>query len=344
MVEYLVTSCGFPKDKAIRASKHLTALRSTLNPDSVLRFLKRHGFDDLHIRRLMSSYPPLLCASVDNSLEPNFRALKAIGFSDATLAQLVVASPHSLILRSASPRIQFWRDFFGGNDKSLLRALKKNKGLITHDIDRNIAPKVDLLQRQGLSTEEIGFLVQKASRLITLSIETIAELVERTKELGFRQESGMFVHGLVAVTYVGRGLLEKKMEMLKRYGWSERDFLSAVRIAPYMVINSEKNLRAKMEFLVREVGCSPAYIASHPVILMYSLEKRLVPRYYVFRVLGLKGLRGKRQDLLSAMTISDQRFVERYILLHKEAMPELQEAFVAACAGRVPTLVPELMS
>jgi mTERF domain-containing protein len=100
---------------------------------------------------------------------------------------------------------------------------------------------------------------------------------------------------------------------------------------------SKDTLQRKSEFLIPEVGLEPAYIAHRPVMLTYSLEGRIKPRYYVFKFLKENGLLKCDRDYYSTLMISEKTFVEKFICPHKEAAPYLAEDYAAACRGEVPT-------
>lgn len=334
--EYLMASCGFSLDKATKFSKRLTHLKSPEKPDAVLRFLKHQGFSEADIKTLVLWYPPLLSSSPETILEPNLRALRNIGLSSSTLTQIILASPSALQIDSAVPRITFWWDFFGGDEAALVKVCKHNKFLIGFDISKNIMPKISLLQSHGFSSHDIKRMVLSIPRFINNSVGLMEKLLERTKELGFHPESGMFVLGLQTVTGVTREKLQKKMEIFKSFGWSEEDFLSGLQKAPTMARLSEENLRAKMDFLLGEARCDHSYITANPWILLSSLEKTMRPRHHVLHLLKSKGLssKGKGQGLYGVMNLSNIKFVEKYILLHKNVIPELHEAYLTARTSR----------
>ena len=45
-----------------------------------------------------------------------------------------------------------------------------------------------------------------------------------------------------------------------------------------------------MSFLVKEMGCPSEAIAEYPVVVGYNLEKRIIPRFSVIKILKSKGL------------------------------------------------------
>lgn len=124
------------------------------------------------------------------------------------------------------------------------------------------------------------------------------------------------------------------MEIFKGLGWSDEEFLAAVKKAPFLVHLSEENLRETMEFYAGRVGCHQSYIASNPVLLLLSLEKRLRPRQYVMEVLKSNGIVGT-WSLCFIMYLSEKKFVERFLHQYEEQVPKIHKQYIAACAGQI---------
>ncbi|GAB2230223.1 hypothetical protein Droror1_Dr00014481 [Drosera rotundifolia] len=86
------------------------------------------------------------------------------------------------------------------------------------------------------------------------------------------------------------------MQIYKEWGLSKDDILSAFLKAPQCVLFSEKKLRETLDFLVNKRGCQAEAIIQTPQILLYSLEKRFIPRCSVIHVLIQKGFVRKRKE------------------------------------------------
>jgi mTERF domain-containing protein len=103
-----------------------------------------------------------------------------------------------------------------------------------------------------------------------------------------------------------------------------------------LLVRSKGILLILSEFLISEVGLEPAYIAHRPALLTYSLEGRLRPRYYVVKFLKENGLLDRDRSYFSIVTVTERVFMEKYIIPHDEAAPNLAEDYAAACKGKVP--------
>lgn len=98
---------------------------------------------------------------------------------------------------------------------------------------------------------------------------------------------------------------------------------------------SEKSLLPKIQFLINEVGLEPQDILQRPSLLTYSLEKRLVPRYCVMKILLAKGL--TNSNFCTLATIGEKKFRLMFIDRHKDSVSGLAHAYVTARAGLVPS-------
>lgn len=331
ITQYLIDSCGFSPEKAAKHSRPIAYLSSPHRPDSVRHFFKHLGFTDAQLRSLITGYPTILACDVGGTLKPNFDKLRSLGFPDTDLRRVIAANPRALIMESAVSVIDFWAALLQ-NEKRLVAVLRRNRGLVNHDIDRVILPKIALLKEHGLSEAEIGMIAVRGQRFITRSIESMEEVLRRAKELGFASESPMFGLAVSSLSSIGSVRLKEKMEFFEGYGWSQEEFLLAMKKAPFFIHLNEVNVREKMEFLVGRVGYEKSCIVSNPLLLMFSLEKRLKPRYCVMELLKLNGLDGK-WTFSSMVRLPEKRFVDQVLLCYKEKLPKVEEIYAAAFAG-----------
>ncbi|KAJ6795211.1 transcription termination factor MTERF8, chloroplastic-like isoform X2 [Iris pallida] len=338
MAEYLVTSFGFSTERAARASKRISHTASPSKPDSVRHFLKHHGFTDPQIATLITNYPPILFGDPDRTMEPNLRAIRDMGFDDPDLRRLVVCNPQALQGSSVVPRIEFWRAFLDGDMKRLLLVLTRSPGLLAHDVERGIAPKIALMREYGLSRAGITTVVVRSKGFFRLSAASIESLLKRVEEFGFPRGSPMFALGLLSFYGIKSETLKAKMELYKSFGWSDEELVFAIQKFPFIIRLSEDNIRAKMTFLVQEAGCTLRYIAHHPPMIGYSLEKRLIPRYHVMQILKSNELLGAKPSFYTIVAFSEKNFLGRVILPHQDKFPRLLETYIAASAGKKSTL------
>ncbi|XP_008809521.2 uncharacterized protein LOC103721197 [Phoenix dactylifera] len=335
MADYLVASCGLSPEKAAEASKPLRRIKSRQQPDSVMDFFKKHGFDDSHLKKLISWYPRWLAFDVEKTLAPKFRALHDLGFTGPALTHIVLSNPvvinHSL--HHVVSKIQFWRDLLG-SDEHLKKFLKGNQWLLGRSIEKTIQPNLSVLKDCGISDQRITLVLKKHPRFILQKPDALRALIDRAEGLGVLPGSTMFHWALWVLFLVSQEKFDAKLEVLRGFGWSEAEFLAAFRKAPAFLTGSVSSMREKMNFLMRDSACAPSYVARHPVLLTLSLAKRLIPRNRYLEALKSKELHGGAYDVYTAMVCSEKKFLHYYVLRHIDKFPDLSELYAASFEGR----------
>ncbi|OVA18778.1 Glycoside hydrolase [Macleaya cordata] len=120
---------------------------------------------------------------------------------------------------------------------------------------------------------------------------------------------------------------EKKTEVFKSVGWSEYEILSAFRLQPNFMLTSEEKIRKMIDFFVNKLGLKPSNVAQYPNLILYSLEKRIIPWSSVIQVLKSKGLMKKDQGVITALHLSKDAFEKRYVIKYQETVPKVIEAY-----------------
>nr|VDC90672.1 unnamed protein product [Brassica oleracea] len=95
------------------------------------------------------------------------------------------------------------------------------------------------------------------------------EITKQAKEMGFNPQKTTFVLA------IHRSIWDK---CTRGGGWSEDDIMCAFKKHPHYMMLSERKINRTMEFLVKEMNMAPRSIAGCPVVLFFSLDKRIIPR------------------------------------------------------------------
>lgn len=105
------------------------------------------------------------------------------------------------------------------------------------------------------------------------------EITKQAKEMGFNPQKTTFVLAIHALSGKGnRSIWDKCFEVYQRWGLSEEDIMCAFKKHPHYMMLSERKINRTMEFLVKEMNMAPRSIAGCPVVLFFSLDKRIIPR------------------------------------------------------------------
>ncbi|CAL9122851.1 unnamed protein product [Musa acuminata var. zebrina] len=326
MVEYLVNSCGFSPSEAAKFSKPLARLRSTEKPDAVVNFMRSRGFDGAGIRKVISRNPSHLCVNVEKNMAPKFQFLRDLGLSESDIADSILKNDVILRLdvhRSLVPKLEMWESLLGSREL-VLKHLKKTSWLFFSSVEKTLHPNLKFLRDEcGIPEERVSVVLRSRPQLISLKPESLRALVVRADELGMPRQSRMFMWTLAVFHNVSKERFEAKVELMRSFGWSESEFSSAARKAPTFLCMSLDMMRRKMEFFINIVGYTPSFIASQPNILLYGLQKRVIPRFRVLELLNTKGLGTRRGKFFHYVQLSNTKFREKIVLPYKEKVPEL---------------------
>lgn len=146
--------------------------------------------------------------------------------------------------------------------------------------------------------------------------------MNRVKAMGFDPSKVSFVIALRVLMGMSESVWRRKIGVYGQWGWSEEVVILAFRRYPLCMMLSESKITATMDFFVNVVGLDPLVISQHPLAIAFSLGKRIVPRGSVFQVLLSKGL-VKPCSLSTLLTISEQKFLEKYVTTYLQEVPQL---------------------
>ncbi|EXC34721.1 hypothetical protein L484_020494 [Morus notabilis] len=82
-----------------------------------------------------------------------------------------------------------------------------------------------------------------------------------------------------------------------------------------------------MDLLVNEMGWKPADIAGVPNVLHYGLQRWIVPRCSVIRVLLSKDLIKEKPSLSSVFVSTKENFLKNFVIPYQEQVPKLLRIF-----------------
>jgi mTERF domain-containing protein, mitochondrial len=335
MAKYLISSFGFSPVRALKysAGKHFTAIKSLERPEAVIRFLSDTGLSDTQIKAVVSFKPYILACNVEKALKPKLRELMDAGFSKELLIELIRHNPDSLRLKETISRLHFWRDF-GKCDQYFLKIIQKNRLLVTYDIKKFVLPRVNLFNEYGFSNQDmVKLLVHAYGNFVGRRLDTLREILQFIEELGIPRESRMFLLAFKAVGAYNKDKLARRMEFFKvKYGLSQEEVSTVFKKYPVILSLSTDNIKSHMDFLIQKAKLDTRIVTSHPFLLGYSLEKRLVPRHNVLSILAAKGLK-KDLSLSSVCYFTERRFREKFVEPYKKDVPELVDAYFSAAAG-----------
>jgi mTERF domain-containing protein len=328
--EYLVSTCGLSPEAAAKAAPRFSSLATADRPDAVLAFLRSQGLGKAQVRAIVSHHPALLLSSVDATLAPKFTALRALGLSRADAARLFALFPSALtygVHSNLLPRVLLWLDLLGST--TLLMKWLAKAWLLKYSIDlllKNLAT----LRAVGLPESRLTALVRLQPTIIMQSPHKLKALVARVDEAcaaALPPTSGMYPWCLFALHNVGVHAFEtKKAVVTTGFGCTDDQFADMFRRAPCFVFSSQEVLRRKVEFLSTE--CGLGCVVNNPVLLTFSVDKRMAPRLRALQALRSRGIVLRKTSLATVVRLPEAVFLERYIHRYKQDVPQLLELYL----------------
>ncbi|KAH0680090.1 hypothetical protein KY284_021175 [Solanum tuberosum] len=306
---YLIKSLGFSRYEANAAAAKLNSVKAPKNPDLVIKFFQEMGLERTEIKKLVSITPRLLFSDVNRTLKPKFQCLREVRVSGSDLVDLFLADGKALYNAVGShlrSNLDFLRKLVS-NEETLVKLIKRSPYLLAVNGPKRFEPKILLLQKFGFSNDQIEKLILQKPRILLQKFEWLEEILHKAeKDLQISPTSGMFMYGVLAVIALGKSTVENKMGVFRSCGWCDQDIMTVFRKQPLCLAMSEARVLRALDVFTRVLGCKPEYLISNPALLMLSLDKRVIPRNQVLKVLEEKKLNQKlKMELHNSFAFQD---------------------------------------
>ncbi|KAI3449526.1 hypothetical protein Pfo_006191 [Paulownia fortunei] len=327
-VSYLINSCGLSAKDANSVSRKV-CIKSPKKPDAVLELLRKYGFTNAHISRLVTRWPLVLVACPNKNLLPKLEFFRSIGVPIVVLVEKLSAQPTVLqrsLKNSLIPSYNYLKSLLQ-SDKRVAYVFSRAPRAFSGGWPGGISSNISILRERGVPESSIVSLVMYQPSLLIIGKKKLAVYVDRVAEMGFDISRRLFIHAIRVFTDMTESTLKHKMDVYRSCGWSEPDIIAAFIRNPLCMKLSEKKIMANMDFLVNKLGCKPGAVAQCPVLLGLNLDKRMKPRCLVARILNEKGLLKKMTGVTTLLKMSEEKFLKRYIVDYKEDIPQLLDIY-----------------
>ncbi|CAK7333119.1 unnamed protein product [Dovyalis caffra] len=311
-VSYLFKTCGLFLKSALEASKrvHLETLHE---PDSVLSFFKDHGFSENQTLKLSKKCPELLLYNPGKTLLPKLEFLYSKGVSTPDVAKIISFYPWILrcsLENQLVPTFDFLKNWFP-ND-TIFR-LFKSTPLVLQLNPVTVKYILKILGDNGVPDKNIVMLARSHPKTMLLSPKKFNKVLGEVRKMGLDPCKTQFVVAILALTSMSRFTWEKKLDVYRRWGLSQKEILAAFGKSPWFMTLSEEKVMAVMDLFVNKLGWESSFIAKNPTLVSYSLEKRLTPRAMVLQFLVARGLIEKSFRSTTFFIASENKFLQQFI-------------------------------
>ncbi|KAK8649121.1 hypothetical protein V6N13_129857 [Hibiscus sabdariffa] len=281
LADHFIEKHNFPPEIAFKAASSLTTVKHPRKCDDIISFLKESGFSKAHIEEAVKRMPDLLSFSLEKTIKPKVKIFGDFGFSNNDVADILVRDPW-IFTRSVDtrivPSISYLKSVLG-SDADVVKLLKSSPWFVAFDLQKTLMPNIEFLRSCGVSWSQIVSYVFNFPRFLLLKHESIRQYVKRLDDLGFDRNSNMFLVAIRTLSSMREETWEQKLELFRKLGFSQDDIMSTFRKAPQVFAVSERKICEITEFLHTRNNLGVSFIVSNPMVLGFSLERRLKPGY-----------------------------------------------------------------
>ncbi|KAG5561015.1 hypothetical protein RHGRI_004140 [Rhododendron griersonianum] len=323
-IDDIITSCGL-------SDRFRVLCKSSEKPNAVLKLLSDYGFSQTQVETMVSKYPRILSCSVEKILKPKIDFLRSVGLSETEFLGVVTTCPR-LFTRSLKnhlvPIVEFLITSFGSRDNAVL--VIKRYPFILVNSSKRLVPNLSTLRNLGIPQSKISNMMANVigGRVIACTKPCrFSKVVSTAMEMGFDPLSLAFKNAVSAMLFCPGSTWEEKLVFYKTLGFSDEETLDIFRFNPSFISRSEEVIRGPVEFYVKKFHWSPSQLSRRPVVLTFSLEKRIIPRCLVVQVLLSRNKIQENVKLSTVLTYKENEFLQRYVTRYKDETPEVLDAY-----------------
>ncbi|KAJ4844974.1 hypothetical protein Tsubulata_011707 [Turnera subulata] len=313
---YLMNTFGFTSESALRASKYLR-LKSRQQPESVITLLTKYGFSRADISKLVESDPKVLGYSVGR-ISSKIEFLTSRGASYPDVVKILVGNP-MILYRSLQNRVipayGFIKDVVHSDEKALA-VLKRAWHLLSDYADASVS--INFLRYIGVPESNVAYVLLREPAVLAISVR-LKRTVQELKVMGFDPSKKNFVTALIVKCGQSKSIWRKKINVYKRWGWTEEEIFEIFKKSPRCMACSAKNISATMKFFVKKLGWGPSVIRGCTPVLGMSLEKRIIPRDSVIQSLLSRGTIEKKSYNTLVFMLTEDGFLDKYVRCYEFA-------------------------
>lgn len=188
----------------------------------------------------------MLAADPEKILLPKLEFLHSIGASSSDLAKILYQNP-SILTRSLQNHLILSHDvlksiIFVNANKKIVQILKLTSWCFLQAVRNNVLANVSILRQHGMPASIISQLVSIYPCVMCRKADDFDRYVKQVMEMGFTPLRKTFVHALKSVSAMSKSTWECKVDLYKRWGWSEDEILLAFKKNPTCMMLSEKKI------------------------------------------------------------------------------------------------------
>lgn len=250
-------SLGWPENDVIRARNRMRPVVSLTNLVRVVTWLREEmELTEDEVRQVVLESPIMMGHSVESLEERRaFFFRKRVGVPEVMQKEFLLKYPRMFtrpVEKSLVPMIYGMIADFGISDAVDL--LKRYPSVFVRNTTEQLKLKLEMLQKLGFTGPDISRLV-------------------RAQDAGGPSQN-------VLCNFLDRRI-PPLAKLLRKNGLTEREIVEAIITQVPILAIDLKEVEARLNFLLREMECTPREIGAFPACLKYPVEARLQRIAYV---------------------------------------------------------------
>ncbi|CAL5426046.1 unnamed protein product [Camellia sinensis] len=287
------------------------------NTELVKTLLRNYGFTNTQISKLVDTDPTILFCNPQKTILPKLEFFRSVGLSSTDIPRVICAT-YCQALLSRSLENQLIPCYMS------LKCLKSRPRVLLFNVEKVLAPNIATLREAGVPQSVISFMMYRSPSTLYQESLMFKEGVNKAIEMGFNPQRSTFAHAVQVLCDMHESTFEQKKEVYGRWGLSNDEILLAFRSHPLCMNLSEEKIMETMDFLVNKMGWQATVVARCPVALFFNMERRIVPRCTVVKILLTKESVKKDLRLTTFLIPKEEVFLGRFVNKYQDDVPGLK--------------------
>ncbi|CAL5426045.1 unnamed protein product [Camellia sinensis] len=223
-------------------------------------------------------------------------------------------------------------------NQNVIKMLKSRPRVLLFNVEKVLAPNIATLREAGVPQSVISFMMYRSPSTLYQESLKFKEGVNKAIEMVFNPQRSTFAHAVQVLCDMHELTFEQKKEVYGRWGLSNDEILLAFRSHPLCMNLSEEKIMETMDFLVNKMGWQATVVARCPVVLFFNMERRIIPRCTVVKILLTKELVKKDLRLTTFLIPKEEViFIEgKWVLWNQDQDLRYEKMLAAAHASYDP--------
>ncbi|XP_028556856.1 uncharacterized protein LOC110093129 [Dendrobium catenatum] len=220
----------------------------------------------------------------------------------------------------------------------VVKLITSDVHILKTSLEKRIRPNYDLLKGILGSHTEVAIAIGSRSSgdrmLCTLYPRSVLKdpaqfnkTIDLLKKMGFDVSKTVFTLGVNVLSALCKATWDRKFQLYRSLGWSDDDILTAFKKHPFCMLLSDEKIKHNFGFFAKELQWAPSFVATRPVLLFFSFENTITPRYKIFRILESKGLIRRNGGFSTFLWLPKKKFLNQYVIKFADQVPELLELY-----------------